>query len=241
MISAIAVFGFWALMSPFVAIVGFPAAWLTGDAALLYRFGMWVGGTALRLGGIRVRLTGRENIPERSCIFMCNHVSNLDPPVLFPALPRRVSILLKRSLMSVPLLGPAMRLARFVPIDREQRDSAIQSIRDAKQVLDSGMSLAVFPEGTRSRDGHMLPFKKGPFYLAEQTGVPVVPISLHGTEAMLRKGHFRIYPATAHVTIHPAVEPSQFATREELMAAVRESIASGLPKWMSEPSRPETT
>jgi 1-acyl-sn-glycerol-3-phosphate acyltransferase len=174
---------------------------------------------------------------------MSNHVSNLDPCVIIPPLPRRVSILVKKSLMKVPLLGTAMRLAQFVPIDRDQRASAITSIEAARAVLGSGLSIAVFAEGTRSRDGRLLPFKKGPFYLAYEGGVPVVPISVHGTETMMRKGSARIFPGTAHVTYHRPLDPAAFADRESLMAAVRESIASSLPSWMTaeSPQPPATS
>jgi 1-acyl-sn-glycerol-3-phosphate acyltransferase len=109
--------------------------------------------------------------------------------------------------MKMPLLGPAMRLAKFIAIDREQLDSAIRSLRQAQEVLTSGLSLFIFAEGTRSRDGRLQPLKKGPFYVAFEAGVPVIPISLHGTESMMRKGSMSVYPATAHVTFHKPLDP----------------------------------
>jgi 1-acyl-sn-glycerol-3-phosphate acyltransferase len=163
---------------------------------------------------------------------MSNHLSNLDPCVAIPPIPQRVSGLVKKGLMRMPLLGAALRLADFVPIDRDQRESAITSLTTAKSVLDRGLSLAIFPEGTRSRDGKLLPFKKGPFYLAYAAGVPVVPVSISGTEQMMRKGSARIFPGTATVTYHPPLDPAQFASREDLMAAVRSAIAASLPEWM---------
>jgi 1-acyl-sn-glycerol-3-phosphate acyltransferase len=216
-----------------VSIVGFPWTWITGNVEALYRMGIWVARTGLRLAGIRSDVRGLENIPARSCILMSNHISNLDPCVVIPPIPQRVSILIKKGLMRVPLLGPAMRLAKFVPIDREQRESAISSLDDAKAVLQSGLSIAIFAEGTRSRDGKLLPFKKGPFYLAYEAGVPVVPVSVSGTETMMRKGSSRIFPGTATVIYHPALDPHQFNTREDLMEAVRSAVASGLPAWMT--------
>jgi 1-acyl-sn-glycerol-3-phosphate acyltransferase len=164
---------------------------------------------------------------------MSNHVSNLDPPVLLPLLPGRTSVFLKRSLMKIPVLGYAMRLGGFIPVDRDGRvESAKQSVETGRQVLSSGLHVTTFVEGTRSRDGRLLPFKKGPFYLAIEANAPVVPISIWGTESMMRKGSLRITPGTAHVTFHQPLWPRDYATREELIAAVRRAIQSGLPEWM---------
>jgi len=99
-------------------------------------------------------------------------------------------------------------------------------------VLAKGTHITTFVEGTRSPDGRMLPFKKGPFFLAKASGAPCVPVSIYGTETMLRKGSLRIHPGTAHVVFHDPVDPNAFATREELTQAVRAAIASGLPEWM---------
>jgi 1-acyl-sn-glycerol-3-phosphate acyltransferase len=102
--------------------------------------------------------------------------------------------------------------------------------------MHQGIHIMVFPEGTRSRNGRMLPFKKGPFFLAEETGGPVVPISNHGTEGMMRKGSMRVFPATAQVRFHPPLSASDYATREEMSSATWQCIASGLPEWMRDAS-----
>jgi len=217
------------------AAIGIPWAWLTGNIGLLYRWSMWILHTGVRLARIRVQATGRENIPGRPCIFMANHVSNLDPPILFPLLPFRTAFFLKRSLMKIPILGLGMRLADFIPVDRDGRsESARQSVELANQVLASGVNISTFPEGTRSRSGRLLPFKKGPFFLAMESGAPVIPISIWGSEHMMTKGSLRIKPGTAHLTFHPPVYPEQFSTREQLISAVRAAITSGLPQWMWE-------
>ncbi|MGH9617988.1 MAG: lysophospholipid acyltransferase family protein [Acidobacteriaceae bacterium] len=234
MISAIAILLYYAALAPIGALLGFPWTWITGDVTFLYRFSMWITGSGLRVGGIRIEAEGFENIPAgRACIFMANHVSNLDPPLLLPLVPGRTTVFLKRSLMKIPLVGMAMRMADFVPVERRgNREDAKDSIDRAAKVLASGVHLTAFPEGTRSRTGKLLPFKKGPFYLAQQTDAPIVPVSIHGTETMMRKGSLRIFPGVAHIQLHPALYASDFSTREGLIHAVRESIGSGLPEWM---------
>jgi 1-acyl-sn-glycerol-3-phosphate acyltransferase len=135
--------------------------------------------------------------------------------------------------MKIPILGLGMRLADFIPVDRDGRlESARQSVQVATRVLASGVNVSTFPEGTRSRSGRLLPFKKGPFFLAMESGAPVIPISIWGSEHMMTKGSLRIKPGTAHLTFHPPVYPEQFSTREELTFAVRAAITSGLPQWM---------
>jgi 1-acyl-sn-glycerol-3-phosphate acyltransferase len=215
------------------AAIGIPWAWLTGNIGLLYRWSMWILNTGVRLARIRVQVAGREHVPARPCIFMANHVSNLDPPILLPMLPFRTAFFIKRSLIKIPILGLGMRLADFIPVDRDGRlESARQSVQLASRALASGVNISTFPEGTRSRSGRLQPFKKGPFYLAMESGAPVIPISIWGSEHMMTKGSLRIKPGTAHLTFHPPVYPEQFATREQLTSAVRAAITSGLPQWM---------
>ena len=110
--------------------------------------------------------------------------------------------------------------------------SAQESVAAAQRLLDKGVHITTFVEGTRSKDGRMLPFKKGPFYLAMQTGAPCIPVSIYGTETMMAKGSLRIKPGTAHIVFNAPVYPKDYATREELSEAVRAAIASGLPEWM---------
>jgi len=216
------------------AIVGIPWTLITGDISMLYRWAMWIANTGLRAGGIRIDVIREEPLdPAKRYIFLSNHVSNLDPPVLLPLIPGRASVFLKRSLMKLPVIGYAMKLGDFIPVDRDGRvESAKESVANAVRVLRSGLHIMSFVEGTRSRDGRLQPFKKGPFYLATETGAPVIPVSIWGTESMMKKGSLKIYPSTAHVTFHEPLDPKEFATREDLMGAVRRAIESGLPEWM---------
>ena len=215
-------------------IIGIPYTLLVGDISLLYRVAMWITNAGVRAAGIKVEISGLENIPAgRSCIFMSNHVSNLDPPVELPLLPGRSSVLLKQELMGIPILGRAMRMANFVPVTRgSRRDAAQASVEAAAEALRSGVHILVYPEGTRSLDGRLSTFKKGPFFLAQETQAPIIPIALAGTQSMMRKGSTAITPGLARIQVLPAIEPSKYESREELMAAVRSAIAEALPPEM---------
>jgi 1-acyl-sn-glycerol-3-phosphate acyltransferase len=178
-----------------------------------------------------VETHGLENLdPARTYIFMSNHVSNLDPPIITPLIPRRTSVMAKKDLLSYPILGRAMRIGSMVPVDRGNRDAGIESVRIAKQVVQQGLNMTIYVEGHRSFDGKLLPFKKGPFYLAIECGVPVVPITITGTHYLMPKGRFAIKPGTAKVIFHPPIEPANFGDRECLMEKVRAVIDSGLPE-----------
>jgi 1-acyl-sn-glycerol-3-phosphate acyltransferase len=216
------------------AVIFIPWAIITRNVLPLYNVTQIIVRTGYFLARIRVEVTGRDLVPPNTaCIFMANHVSNLDPPALLPSIPGRTSAFLKRSLMRIPVLGWGFQLGEFIPVERDGRkESAQRSIEEARRVLAKGVHITTFVEGTRSKDGRMLPFKKGPFYLAMAAGAPCIPVSIWGTETLMAKGSMRIKPGTAHITFHAPVLPGDYETREELMAAVRASIASGLPEWM---------
>ena len=221
-------------LGPIAGIVGMPYSLLVDDISRLYSVAMWIANAGVRAAGIRVEISGLENVPaDRRCIFMCNHVSNLDPPVVLPLLPGHCSVLLKKELMRIPILGTAMRMGKFVPVERGHRREAAQaSVAAAADALRSGLNILVFPEGTRSKDGRLAAFKKGPFFLAQQTQAPIIPIALSGTQKMMRKGSIAITPGVAHVRMLPAIEPAEYASREDLLRAVRQAIADVLPGEM---------
>jgi len=226
-------------LGPITGIVGIPYTLLVGNIRWMYARAMWIVAAGVRAAGIRVDFVGRERVPVgRQCIYMSNHVSNLDPPVLLSVLPGQLSVLLKKELMNIPILGTAMRMAKFVPVERgSRRDAAVRSVQAAGDALNSGLNILVFPEGTRSLDGRLSTFKKGPFFLAEQTGAPIVPIAISGTERMMRKGSAKITPGVARVEILMPIDPKDYATREELMSAVRMAIAEALPDEMKPADR----
>ena len=204
---------------------------LTGSQDLMYRASM----TAVRYGiglvGVRVRVEGLENIPPCTCVFVANHVSNMDALAFAPHIPRRVSLMLKKELFRIPILSYGMLLAKFIRVDRASREGAANSAKLGVRYLKEGLSLATYPEGTRSPDGRLHPFKKGTFVVAIQAGVPIVPVSILGAQHLMRKGEWAIHPGNITIRFGPPVDASQYsvATRGELMARVHALVAAGLP------------
>lgn len=231
MIRAVALLCFWAIS---ILLVGPPLvlyAALTRNPSLLYFTATRLGRLGVLLVGVKIEVRGLEHLQlGRNYIFMSNHVSNLDPPVLIPAVPGRCSVLVKKELFRVPVLGAGMRLGHLVPVDRGDREAAIESVRAAVKVLQEGLHMVTYPEGTRSSDGRLLPFKKGPFHLAMDSGAPVVPVTILGTYESWPKSRFALRPGTATVIFHPPIDPHAFSDRDALMQAVRDAIASALPR-----------
>ena len=214
-------------------LVMIPWTFLTGDIKPMYRVGKWICAVGFRAAGIRVEQIGRGNIPDRPCIFVPNHVSNLDPPLMVPLIPGEPSIMLKAELLKIPVIGKAWRMAKYVPVEREGgRDAGVRSIRYAAEVIRGGLSMLIFAEGTRSRTGRLQAFKAGPFHLSQSTGAPIVPVAISGTESMMHKGSAKVYPGVARVVFLPAVDPAMFKSRAEFIAAVRGAIAEALPEGM---------
>jgi 1-acyl-sn-glycerol-3-phosphate acyltransferase len=211
---------------------------LSGSADFMYRIATKLGITGVRLAGVKIEIQGMENLQSgRSYIYMSNHVSNLDPPILVPSVPGRCSVLVKKEVFRVPIFGTAMRVADLVPVDRSNREAAIESVHAAAEVLRHGLNMVIYPEGTRSTDGRLLPFKKGPFHLAIEAGVPVVPVTILGTAELWPKGTLAMKSGRATLIFHPPIDPADFADRDQLMAAVREQIASALPEERRGPAR----
>ena len=221
---------FWALALPIAALVGFPWTFLTRDVSFLYFMGMWGAWTGVKLAGVKVEASGLEKLdPTKTYIFMSNHTSNLDPPILLPLIPRRTSVMAKKELFSYPILGEVMRMGSLVPVDRGNRDAGIAAVREAAEVVRQGINMTIYVEGKRSFDGKLLPFKKGPFYLAVECGVPVVPVTIVGTHELMPKARFQISPGTVKIIFHDAISPAEFGDRDSLMERVRCTINRGLP------------
>jgi len=231
MIRTIIMLTFWGLAAPVASLIGFPWTFLTGDIRLLYRMFNWGAYAGVWLTGVRVETIGLDKLDQkRTYIFMSNHASNLDPPIQIPLIPRRTSVMVKKELFKTPILGRAMRMGSLVPVDRGNRDAGIEAVRAAKKVVEQGLNMTIYVEGHRSFDGKLLPFKKGPFYLAMECGVPIVPMTIVGTHYAMPKKRFAIKPGLVKVIFHPAIEPKDFGDRDSLMEKVRAVIESGLPE-----------
>ena len=186
--------------------------------------GVWL---ALTLAGIRYRVAGREGVPATAVVFCSNHESNVDPPVLFQALHPQLHVLYKAELHKFPIMGTVFDLGGFVPIDRANRGKAMASIVRGAAALRAGASFLIFPEGTRSRTGQLLPFKKGGFIMAIQAQVPIVPVAVQGGRAAMRKGSAFVRPVRVSVRIGTPIPTAGLTPedRDDLIERVRLQIA----------------
>jgi 1-acyl-sn-glycerol-3-phosphate acyltransferase len=223
----------YAAVIVYILIAGLPSLLLsaiTGNTNFVYGAGIVGARMALRLAGVKVVVEGREKIPARQAVvFMSNHESNCDPPALAANLPP-VLILAKQEVFRIPVLGSAMRLRGFIPVDRQRRERAFAAVDEAAESFKKGNSFLVFPEGTRSRSGRLQAFKKGVFVMAIKAGAPVVPVSVSGGSKIIRKGEFTVHPGTLTITIHDPLPTVGYgvADRAKLAAEVRSAIVAGL-------------
>lgn len=177
-------------------------------------------------GGATLSVRGKERVDfTRPAIYVCNHQSTIDIPALFLALPVNFRFVAKQALKYVPVLGWYMSMAKFVFIDRSNHKKAVRSLELAGERIRGGISIAMFPEGTRSPDLAIMPFKKGPFALAMKAGVPVVPIVIEGSGKLMPKNSWNITPGPVHVVIGAPIDPKPFGDdREALMKVVRDRV-----------------
>jgi len=203
---------------------------------------IWAGKLAMRIGpavlGLRVQAEGMERVKRgEPYIFMANHASFLDGPLLFLLIPQPVRVIMKKEAFRIPLVGLGMRQVGFVPVDRKGIRGGKKSIdRAARLMREKGYSFLIFPEGTRSLDGRLQPFRRGGFFLALESGVPVFPISIQGTFQAMPKGRFFVKKGTIRVVFHSPL-PVRGYTREslpELMEEVRKAIRSGIGEGASD-------
>ncbi len=187
----------------------------------------------LIVSGIRVTIDGLDHlITDRPVIYMVNHQSNFDIPVLLGRLPVQFRWLAKAELFRIPILGRGMRSSGYISIDRSNRKSAMRSLTQAAETIRSGTSVLVFPEGTRSRDGNLLPFKKGGFVLTVDAGVPVIPMTICGTWSIMPKDRLMIRPRPVNLAILPPVDTSAFSrkTKDDLMETIYRQMSEAIDK-----------
>jgi 1-acyl-sn-glycerol-3-phosphate acyltransferase len=223
---------FFALYSIFVGLAFMLYTALSGDKEALFRMGQFCGVVTLRIAGVRAEAEGLENIPPGTCLFVANHTSNTDPPSIVGVIPRRVAILLKKSLLSIPIVGPAFRMGDFIAIDRDNPEKALASIKLAVSRAKSGLSFLAFPEGTRSRNGRLQPFKQGVFRMAIDARLPIVPVACAGAHRILPRDSFWINPGKMTIRFCPVINAADFeaSQKNELARRVHEAIAAALPE-----------
>jgi 1-acyl-sn-glycerol-3-phosphate acyltransferase len=211
----------------FAASIGMLLEMIFRWKGILYILGHGGVRLGLALAGITVRIAGREHIPiGRAAVYCANHQSNVDPPVLFTSLHPRMHIVYKAEIDAIPLLARAFRHGGFVPIDRRNKEAAMRSLEAGARSIRDGNSFLIFPEGTRSKTGDMLPFKKGGFLMALKAQAPIVPVAISGGTDAMRRGSKIIRPANISIRVGKPIETAgmQMTDRDALIAQVRGRI-----------------
>lgn len=189
-------------------------------------------GIAPKILGIKVKVSGRENIDRnQTYIFMANHLSFMDGPLLLWLIPHHARIIFKKELIWIPIIGQGMKYVQFIPVDRKGKEGGKTAIKKAAHMVRSrGFSFLIFPEGTRTRTGRMGDFRRGGFFLALESGVPILPVTISGAFDLMPKGKFRIHRGKIQVNFHPSIpiEDYDMERMPALMDRVRLQISSSL-------------
>jgi 1-acyl-sn-glycerol-3-phosphate acyltransferase len=211
----------------FAASIGMLLEMIFRWKGILYILGHGGVRLGLALAGITVRVAGRDHIPiGRAAVYCANHQSNIDPPVLFTTLHPRMHIVYKAEINAIPLLARAFQHGGFVPIDRRNKEAAMRSLEAGARSIRDGNSFLIFPEGTRSKTGEMLPFKKGGFLMALKAQAPIVPVAISGGTDAMRRGSKIIRPVNISIRVGTPIETAgmQMTDRDALIAQVRGRI-----------------
>jgi len=212
-----------------VAIVG---TWFDASGRLYAAFARFWSRTSLAMARVRVTVQGAEHLPGGPVIFMSNHQSNFDILALLAWMPRQIHMIAKKELFEIPVFGASMRRGGYIPLDRSDGRKALKSMDNAAGIIRGGKSVVMFPEGTRSPDRRLLPFKRGGFMLAVRAGVPVVPVTVNGSGRINPPNRIELYRGDITLTIHPPVSVPDGMPRSEaesyLMERVHAAISSNL-------------
>jgi 1-acyl-sn-glycerol-3-phosphate acyltransferase len=192
---------------------------------------LW-GRLGLALNLVKVTVSGAEHLPDGPIIFMSNHQSNFDILSLLAAMPRQFYWIAKKELFEIPVFGHSMRRGGYIPLDRGDGRKALHSMDEAAAAIQQGKSVVLFPEGTRTPDGNLLPFKRGGFILARKADVPVIPVTINGSGKINPANKIRLYSGNIHIILHPSVLVPEGLRRNEaetwMMENVRGRIESAL-------------
>jgi 1-acyl-sn-glycerol-3-phosphate acyltransferase len=222
------------LVTAFMAVMIILFSFITSNANTAHKIATIWARCILAFSNIKITIRGLSNLnPGRSYILMPNHTSNLDIPVLQAYLPVQFRWLAKVELFKIPIFGHAMKRAGYISIDRSNRKSAIESLNKVAEIIKNGVSVIIFPEGTRSRSYEIQPFKKGGFVLAVDSGVPILPVIIHGTGRIMPKNQISIKPGNVTLEILKPIESSNYTrkTKNDLMNKVRHVILESFEKY----------
>jgi 1-acyl-sn-glycerol-3-phosphate acyltransferase len=219
-------FQFWlVLLTLWAGFLVVAWSYIDRDCPMIHRSTRWWGQNLLRVAHIPVEVEGLEHlVPGQAYVFAANHRSNFDIFALVSVLPGRFLWVAKKSLFQIPVLGQALSRMGSISVDRDNLRSAVKSLEQATAIVKRGVSLIIFPEGTRALSRELLPFKKGVFIMAIKAGQPIVPVSISGTRFIQPRGTIRMIPGPIKVVISPPIAPQTFRRKEDLMAAVRQAI-----------------
>jgi 1-acyl-sn-glycerol-3-phosphate acyltransferase len=211
-----------------LAFITFP---FDRDGTIVHHYARWWAKIQLLVSGVRVKVKGLEHLDKESPnIYMSNHQGSYDIFVLLSCLPVQFRWIAKKELFAIPIFGWAMRAANYISIDRSGKRKALESIERAADKIKGGVSVVIFPEGTRSRDGYIQPFKRGGFTLAMKSGVPIIPLTISGSWNVMPRGSMRVRPGEIQVSIDRAIQttPPSLKQRNVLMEKVRETLEGNL-------------
>ena len=219
------------VVTAIIAVFAFVSLPFNRKGKLYHRVGRFWSRQLLRICGVRVELHGAEHCSHgASVIYAANHASMFDIPVVIAAVPDDIRLVYKKELEKIPIFGWGLKFGSYIGIDRGRGTEARKSLEEAVEKIQHGASVLLFVEGTRTADGKLQPFKRGAFNLAARAGVPVIPLTINGTYAMVPKHSLRLRPGTAHLYFDPPIQVedagSERETETRLMERVRDAIES---------------